>query len=194
MTTYTSYRFTGPQTRRTRKGACPGCGKAVTRSRTFEHTVNPFNCTGEGDERRPKTWDEVHADVKAEADAWVPDFTCQSCEFAADLDGLDAQRLRARISHEGHERYNLRHAGKKSRAALCNQRMAIYATRIVELDPGTTEWPTSAYYDHQEHDLRYCCYYEFPDGQRCIYSELHGAGFHLSPTGQRANVGSAAIQ
>lgn len=76
----TTYHFYGPSTKRKHASKCPVCGKRVTRSRTFEHTVNPFNCVGEGAERRPKTWDEVAADVHAEADAWVPDFRHEGCK------------------------------------------------------------------------------------------------------------------
>lgn len=77
-----------------------------------------------------------------------------------------------------------------SRAELCNQRMAIYAARILELDPGRIDWPTSAHYDRETRGFTYRCYYEFPDHQRCIYSERHGGGIHLSPTGQTVAVGA----
>lgn len=186
MTTYT---FTGPHTQRQHKGTCPVCGKKVTRTRTFEHTVNPFNCTGEGDARRPKTWDEVRADVKAKADAWKPDFTCQACDFAHDLSELTVQTLLNRISSEGSQRYSLRRDGKRSRALLCNQRIAVYVTRVLELDPGIVDWPTSPYYNRQTREYTRRCYYEFPDGDRCVYSARHGAGFHLSPASVRAPIG-----
>lgn len=54
-----------------RKGECPSCGKKVTRRRTFEHTVNPFNKNPDGTVR---TYAEVLAQVKAEANEWEPDF------------------------------------------------------------------------------------------------------------------------
>lgn len=66
----TTYHFSGPQVTARRTGTCPTCGKKVTRSRTFEATVNPFNRHPVED--RPKTWDEVRADVRTEADAWDP--------------------------------------------------------------------------------------------------------------------------
>jgi hypothetical protein len=56
---------------RTRKGQCPACGKPVTRSRTFQHTVNPFNKNPDGTVR---TYEQVRERVNAEADAWMPDF------------------------------------------------------------------------------------------------------------------------
>lgn len=68
----TTYRFTGPHVVARRTGECPTCGKKVTRSRTFEHTVNPFNYKIVDGERVQKTWDEVRADVQAKADAWTP--------------------------------------------------------------------------------------------------------------------------
>lgn len=67
MTTHT---FTGPSTTARRKGNCPTCGRQTTRSRTFEHTVNPFNKRSDGE---PKTWSEVATDVRTEADAWAPE-------------------------------------------------------------------------------------------------------------------------
>jgi len=188
MTTV-SYRFSELTTQRRRVGNCPGCGKKVTRSRTFEHTVNPFNCVGEGDQRRPKTWAEVAEDVRAEADAWQPDFTCQACETATDLAKATVTQLISWIHSEGHARYNHYCTGKRSRAALCNQRMAQYAARVAQLEPNRVEWPTSCLYDRATRELRYCCYYEFPDRQRCVYGARHGAGYHLSPTGQRVTTG-----
>lgn len=106
----TTYRFTGPSTTRKHKGTCPRCKKKVIRSRTFKHTVNPFNCVGEGDNRRPKTWAEVAADVQAEAEAWLPDFRCQSYE------------------QEGHQR-----AGRERCTSLCTERIAAYEARVQEL-------------------------------------------------------------
>lgn len=57
-------------------GTCPVCGKRTTRRRTFEHTINPFNRNADG---QMKSYDEVRADVNAEADAWDPDFTHAKC-------------------------------------------------------------------------------------------------------------------
>ena len=73
-------RFTVPKETRKLSGKCPVCDKRVARSRTFEKTVSPFNVNKET--REPKTWDEVAADVQAEADAWVPDFTHEACREA----------------------------------------------------------------------------------------------------------------
>lgn len=79
MTTVT-YRFEKVATRRTRRGTCPTCGNNVTRSRTFENTINPFNRNADGTIRtRQEVWEKVNA----EADEWVPDFrhntdTCMS--------------------------------------------------------------------------------------------------------------------
>lgn len=60
------------KTRREHRGKCPNCGKTVTRSKQFWMTVNPFNRNPDGSVR---TAEEIRADVNAEADAWVPDFT-----------------------------------------------------------------------------------------------------------------------
>lgn len=61
---------------RTKRGTCPVCGKPTVRTRVFEHTINPFNLNAEG---LPKTPEEVLAAVRAEADAWEPDFTHGKC-------------------------------------------------------------------------------------------------------------------
>jgi hypothetical protein len=191
MTTV-SYRFSGPTTQRRRVGKCPGCGKRVTRSCTFEHTVNPFN--RHPTEDRPKTWEEVAVDVRAKADAWQPDFTCQACDTAADLRKATVTQLISWIHSESHTRYDHYREGKPSRAVLCNQRMAQYAARIAELEPGRVQWPTGCRYDRMTRSLVYCCYYEFPDQQRCVYGERHGAGYHLSPTGQRVAVAGGEVE
>lgn len=69
MRTTTTYTFDGPSVPVERHGKCPTCDKPVTRRRTFSRTVNPFNKRADGE---IKSWDEVYADVKAEAQAWDP--------------------------------------------------------------------------------------------------------------------------
>lgn len=76
MTTYTFQRI---QARRQHAGICPVCGRQVRRSRTFWHTVNPFNRNDDGTVRTPA---EVRDRVNAEADAWEPDFTHTTCAEA----------------------------------------------------------------------------------------------------------------
>ena len=80
MTTRT-IRFRPIRTRRTRTGKCPVCGKSVSRTRTFEHTVNPFNRNSDGSIRNPM---EVSERVHAETDAWEPDFTHAKCRGGAE--------------------------------------------------------------------------------------------------------------
>jgi len=60
----------------TKSGVCPICGKRVVRRQRFWQTDNPWNRNDDG---TVKTRDEIYADVKAEADAWVPDFTHAKC-------------------------------------------------------------------------------------------------------------------
>ena len=52
-----------------RKGTCETCGKRWVKTKTFWHSVNPFNTRADG---KPKSRAEVLADVQAEADAWQP--------------------------------------------------------------------------------------------------------------------------
>lgn len=58
-------------------GWCPACNKKVSRSRTFEKTIDPFNKNKDGS---VKTYAQVLMDVKAEALKWVPDFTHENCK------------------------------------------------------------------------------------------------------------------
>jgi hypothetical protein len=68
-------RYTPVKHTERRSGACPQCGKKNTRSSTFERTVSPYNKHEDG---TPKTYAEVHADVRALAAKWEPDFTCSA--------------------------------------------------------------------------------------------------------------------
>jgi hypothetical protein len=72
-----TYRFPPVRAQRTVRGKCPACGKAVTRSRTFKQTVNPFNRNEDGSVR---TYEQVNAEVNAEARAWEPDFRHNTTE------------------------------------------------------------------------------------------------------------------
>jgi hypothetical protein len=173
----TLYVFTGPHTRRQHRGPCTGCGKTITRSRTFEHTVNPFNKRPDGG---VKTWDEVRADVNAEADAWVPRLRCKACDDADELARASANQLRSWIRADAHYR-DYECAGKPSRRALANTRLAEYAARLADLDP--TLGDVTAMSRGGVHR----CYHEFPDGSRCIYGTRHG-NWHLSPHGEWATI------
>jgi hypothetical protein len=149
---------------------------------TFEQTVNPWNRRADG---TPKTWDEVAVDVRATADAWVPNFQCKACDETAQLARADADQLRAWIRADARYRdYDC--AGKPSRQALANTRLAEYAARLAALDPtlgDVTAWSK---------DGVYRCYHQFPDGSRCIYGTRHGDGRHLSPASEWATITPAA--
>jgi hypothetical protein len=58
-----------------RSGRCP-CGRTTERAKTFHDAVNPLHV--DPDTGRPKTRDQVLADLAAEAAQWVPDFYCRS--------------------------------------------------------------------------------------------------------------------
>lgn len=75
----TTHVFPKIEAKRSHSGHCPVCGRAVRRSRTFWHTVNPFNRRADGTVRTPA---EVRVEVEREADAWVPDFTHATCRAA----------------------------------------------------------------------------------------------------------------
>ena len=59
-----------------KSGECPVCEKRVRRSRTYSQTVNPFNRNEDG---TVKTSYEVWLAVRAEGEAWQPDFTHERC-------------------------------------------------------------------------------------------------------------------
>lgn len=76
MTTYT---FPVAKHQARRKGSCPVCSKAVTRTRVFQSTQNPFNKWADG---TPLTFLEVMAQARAKAIMWEPDFTHAKCAEA----------------------------------------------------------------------------------------------------------------
>lgn len=69
-------RFQEVQTYRKISGKCPVCGKRVMRTRTFTHTINPFNKNYDGTIKLPS---EVRVNVEKEADEWKPNFTHEKC-------------------------------------------------------------------------------------------------------------------
>lgn len=69
-------RFQEVQTYRKISGKCPVCSKRVMRTRTFTHTINPFNKNKDGSIKDGK---QVRIDIEAEADKWVPNFTHDKC-------------------------------------------------------------------------------------------------------------------
>lgn len=78
----TTYRYSRITARRSFSGKCPVCGRRVTRTRTFEQTVNPFHPAiralppGSPNDLAVAA---VRQSVEAEADKWVPDFTHERC-------------------------------------------------------------------------------------------------------------------
>jgi hypothetical protein len=53
----------------TKRVDCRICGKKVTRSTTLSQTISPFNKDAGG---RPKTREQIRAELKAEAETWQP--------------------------------------------------------------------------------------------------------------------------
>ena len=67
----------------TRSNPCPGCGRKVRRQRTFSQTINPFNQTGEGDDRHVKSRREIWDELAAAGAEWQAEAeTCSRCESA----------------------------------------------------------------------------------------------------------------
>lgn len=80
----TTYRFQPVQRRAVKNLPCPDCGKKVKRQTTFEQTINPFNKNAEGE---PKSWQEIQAELKVQADAWrVEPVQCKACREAVPTD------------------------------------------------------------------------------------------------------------
>jgi hypothetical protein len=61
-----TYRYEAIRLQRRKNGKCV-CGKRVTKSRTFEQTINPFNKNASG---RVKTYPEIWDELKKEAAEW----------------------------------------------------------------------------------------------------------------------------
>lgn len=66
---------------RSHLGTCPRCGRYVQRRKRFEASVGTFNCNPDG---TPKSAEQVAAELTAEADAWMPDFTHEACKGIAE--------------------------------------------------------------------------------------------------------------
>lgn len=74
----TTTRFEQVKYPASKKGQCSKCKKSRTRSKTFIHTVNPFNKNKAG---VPKSYAEVREDVKKEAEKWKAEpLVCAGCE------------------------------------------------------------------------------------------------------------------
>lgn len=83
-----TYRFAVVQHQEKRPGRCPVCSRKVTRSRTFDQTINPFNVDPETE--KPKTRERIQEELRAQAAAWEPDFTHDACRDSAAPQRADA--------------------------------------------------------------------------------------------------------
>jgi hypothetical protein len=73
----TTYRFQPYKHQARAIGKCPACGKASTRTRTFEETHNPFNKNPDGTVKTPS---DIMTSLREKADAWEPDLTHERCK------------------------------------------------------------------------------------------------------------------
>ena len=64
-----------------RAGKCVVCGKAATRSTTFEQTLNPFNKNPDGSAKSAR---DIYRELETEAQAWSAEppthVRCESTE------------------------------------------------------------------------------------------------------------------
>lgn len=65
------------QTAKRRIDCAGGCGKRLTRQRTFTQTVNPFNRNQDG---HPKSIPEIREELRATAAKWEPTAYCAACD------------------------------------------------------------------------------------------------------------------
>jgi hypothetical protein len=73
----TTYIFPEVEHRVQRRIDCAaGCGKKLTRTRTFSQTINPFNKNAAGE---VKSRSEIYEELKVEAAKWQPSATCLKC-------------------------------------------------------------------------------------------------------------------
>lgn len=82
------YTFDVVKLKAQKSGKCK-CGKRVTRSTTFEQTLNPWNRRPDG---CPKNRGDIMKELVAESDAWkLLPVTCSVCADA-DVDAMIAKR------------------------------------------------------------------------------------------------------
>jgi hypothetical protein len=74
-----TYRFQEVPLYATKTVPCAGdCGRKLRRQRKFSQTLNPFNKDSEG---RPKTTQQIYAELSAEAKEWEAEpETCRHCD------------------------------------------------------------------------------------------------------------------
>lgn len=63
-----TYRFEKISTSRKKTWKDPVTGKRRSKTMTFWQTQNPFNKNADG---TPKSYDQIRAEIEAEADAWM---------------------------------------------------------------------------------------------------------------------------
>jgi hypothetical protein len=77
-------RFQALTRQATRTGKCTVCGKAATRSTTFQQTLNPFNKNTDGTIKSARA---IYRELEAEATAWSAEppthVKCQSTKDGA---------------------------------------------------------------------------------------------------------------
>ena len=63
-----TYRFEEVTHRATKRVPCDGCGKTLSRSRTFMQTLNPFNKNADG---TVKNREDIREELKQQAGEWT---------------------------------------------------------------------------------------------------------------------------
>lgn len=76
----TIHRYQPVYLRTVRRGVCPVCSRKVTRERTTNQTINPYNRNADGS---VKTFAEIRSELIAESAEWTPDFTHAKCREEA---------------------------------------------------------------------------------------------------------------
>lgn len=72
-----TYTYREVSHREQRRVPCTGCGKKLTRARTFTQTINPWNRNASG---TPKTYAEIMPELRAEGAKWQPTAMCKTCD------------------------------------------------------------------------------------------------------------------
>lgn len=67
-----TYRFEEVTHRATKRVPCDGCGKTLSRTRTFMQTLNPFNKNIDG---TVKTRQDIRDELRTQAAAWTAETT-----------------------------------------------------------------------------------------------------------------------
>jgi len=143
-----TYTYQEVSHREQRRVPCSGCGKKLTRTRTFTNTLSPFNKNPDGTVR---TYAEVLAKVKAEGAQWQPtDVQCRACDPPPPPPPIDTVRVDTTVSYPvgaGHRKWEIVRASNPDEArekaiAAIRREIELAEQKLAAVDQWTYRcWP-----------------------------------------------------